>query len=936
MGILNELLVKIGADIGPLKDQLSKANDKLDSFHGLTQKAAKGLGVLAAVGGIGKIASEIAQVALAAGRQAEEIAQLSQATGQSTASLQAWDVMLNRVGMTQADLAMGMKTLAQQVEQARAGVGSAGDRFRQLGIDITKLKTSDEFIRAIAESVSKMGGGMEKSAVMTDLMGRMGQRLIPAFDGGAKAIDEAAAASKRMTELSGEQLDRLGKMDDAVDDAGKAWTRLGQQLGAVVSPSIQLVANGLEMLASGAAQGLKVLDTALDTLSIRLTHLIMAGQALGQLFSSGQMFSGDAWKHAIDNIKLVDAEAAKLIAKRRALADAPGASDTRALPPAMVDSGNVAGLNRAVLDAQVTATAAATKQIEEQWKASNAFIAATWEAGAQSYRLTTVEIAEAQAAMSAANTAHTRESLIRQIQAHNDFSAKQIALTQAGSKERATAEGQAAAKTIDLWGQVVTNEIKGDTERLNSATAVAKAKQDLATKEAESWLAGWQLKAAAMMREKQLYTDQASAALEMIKVVQSARVSQFQDHQAILNATLNALRAEEDKELADVRNTEEEKDVIRQQYHAKRVAAEQQTAAAIKAARQSELSDLARVADAQFNLTKAQADHEFSLSRDAEAVRAAKVTALEAQYQADLQAAGDNANARLAIEANHQAQMISVGQQFPTFWQQQLKTVVDSNTFSVGMIVSSWTSGLANAIVNFQNFGQTMTQIGKQTATTLLQGILNFGVQAVAEWALQAASATTIKSAEAAAVVGINTAKNAAIVAGDAVTAGTTVSIWSAAGAAITGTFGTITGAIMGLFTAILIPAFIKIGTALMTFLTAIAAAAEATIFGIPYGVMVMAGVAVIGAAIGTLAAFTFAKGGIVTGPTMGMIGEAGSSEAVIPLNRHGAGFMAQMLGVGGGQGQTIQNRIYLDGREIAMAMTERQPSALRLIGAMP
>lgn len=248
-----------------------------------------------------------------------------------------------------------------------------------------------------------------------------------------------------------------------------------------------------------------------------------------------------------------------------------------------------------------------------------------------------------------------------------------------------------------------------------------------------------------------------------------------------------------------------------------------------------------------------------------------------------------------------------------TVWQQQLQSIVDSNVFSVGQIVSGWTSGLANAIVNFENFGQTMTQIGKQTAATLLQGILQFGVQSVAAAALQ----------------------NSAVVATNAAGATATASIWAGAGAAIVGTFGAITGAIMGFFTATLIPFFAAIGKALMTFLTAIAAAAKATIFGIPYGVAILAGVAVIGAAIGSLMAFAFKDGGIATGPTMGLVGEAGSSEAVIPLNKRGAAFMRETLGMGDGNQSVIQNRIYLDGREIAIAMSDRQPSALRLMGAL-
>ena len=268
-------------------------------------------------------------------------------------------------------------------------------------------------------------------------------------------------------------------------------------------------------------------------------------------------------------------------------------------------------------------------------------------------------------------------------------------------------------------------------------------------------------------------------------------------------------------------------------------------------------------------------------------------------------------------------------------WQQQLETIVASNAFSVGQIVSGWTSGLANAIVNFENFGQTMTQIGKQTAATLLQGILQFGVQRAALWALQAGAETGIFSAQAAAVLGINTAKNAAIVAGDTAGATATVSIWAGAGEAMVGLFALISGEIESLIMGTIVPALFTTGTLVEEFLSAIAGALDISIFGAEFSVPVWAAVALVGAAIGSIAAFAFADGGIATGPTMGLVGEAGSPEAIIPLNNRGAAFMREAFGMERGAGQPIHTHVYLDRREIARAVTDDQPSALRALGAL-
>ena len=269
-------------------------------------------------------------------------------------------------------------------------------------------------------------------------------------------------------------------------------------------------------------------------------------------------------------------------------------------------------------------------------------------------------------------------------------------------------------------------------------------------------------------------------------------------------------------------------------------------------------------------------------------------------------------------------------QQYPTFFQQQMQAVVQSNAFSISQITTTWTSGLANAAVNGGNF---VEQAWKSTQVAVLQGALNLGIQLIAREALTASVRMGIISASAAAEMGINTAKNATIVAGDAAAATATVSIWEAAGVAITGTFGVIGGAIQSFFAETIVPMFVSLGEAVEVFLSAIATSLDISIFGAAFSIPVWAAVGVIAAAMGAIAAFAFAGGGIVTGPTLGMVGEAGSSEAVIPLNKRGASFMRDVFGGGSGNGGPVMINVELDGRVIAKSVYQNMPSVLRLRG---
>ena len=93
-------------------------------------------------------------------------------------------------------------------------------------------------------------------------------------------------------------------------------------------------------------------------------------------------------------------------------------------------------------------------------------------------------------------------------------------------------------------------------------------------------------------------------------------------------------------------------------------------------------------------------------------------------------------------------------------------------------------------------------------------------------------------------------------------------------------------------------------------------------------------GVVLIGTAIAA-GVGALAKGGIVTGHTLGLMGEAGSAEAAIPLNERGAAFMQQTMGLSAGTGAGTEQTIIiqLDGRTISKAVANDLPSILRLKG---
>jgi len=275
--------------------------------------------------------------------------------------------------------------------------------------------------------------------------------------------------------------------------------------------------------------------------------------------------------------------------------------------------------------------------------------------------------------------------------------------------------------------------------------------------------------------------------------------------------------------------------------------------------------------------------------------------------------------------------------QFPGFWEQQLQALVSSNAFSIGTIVSSWTSGLAQALVRWDSFTEVIKSVWQQTQIALLQGVLNTGVQAVAVWAqswarkfaLDEAGQATAEAQDLATKTTLlgqqeafEAAKTAIAAQSEAarlaLTEGTNKAIAVASIASLSSIAAVGTGAIL------IMEAVMLSVTAMLTAIASALAAgvvtaplsgpvsAAAGLLGQSSALLTAAGLAAIQAATGAAAALAMpsaamALGGIATGPISALIGEGGSPEAVIPLNSTGAAFMSEMMGMKSAESNTKQ-----------------------------
>jgi hypothetical protein len=234
-----------------------------------------------------------------------------------------------------------------------------------------------------------------------------------------------------------------------------------------------------------------------------------------------------------------------------------------------------------------------------------------------------------------------------------------------------------------------------------------------------------------------------------------------------------------------------------------------------------------------------------------------------------------------------------------------------------GSISSTLAGNLAKMTDDTVNWGEVMKQMGLQIMTSMITLVIGLATQ----WAIGEAMRTTATVSGNAARVASNELANAAMLTSNTASATASTSIWGGAADGISGYFGMI-GSGFASVAGSLIETVTAIGTFIMTVLSAIAEALTATVFGIPFAGAILVGIGLIAAALAMTDNLPkFAAGGIVTGPTVGLMGEAGSAEAAIPLNDRGARFMQNAFGMG--SSGTIQNNIYIDGKLMTKAVAK-------------
>lgn len=127
---------------------------------------------------------------------------LSVETGIAASTLQGFDLAARAGGDSLEQLAPSLKQFGKRIRDAMLGTGEAKKAFDRLGISVKNsdgsMKDADTVLREVARKMQGIESATERAALVNDLFGESGGRILKIFNEGAGALD---AYSKRARAL---------------------------------------------------------------------------------------------------------------------------------------------------------------------------------------------------------------------------------------------------------------------------------------------------------------------------------------------------------------------------------------------------------------------------------------------------------------------------------------------------------------------------------------------------------------------------------------------------------------------------------------------------------------------------------------------------------------------------------------------------------------
>lgn len=198
---LGTLTIDLAANVAGLESDLGKAQRVFDKNARDFQRTAAGIAKVTA-GVSAAIAVGFAAMVKSSIDTADSLTDVSESSGIAVEKLSALKLATDIEGIALEQVSASLNKFSKTVNDAADGAGAGADSFKSLGVSVRgsdgALKDNYTLIEEVAEALSVMENGAQKTALAQELFGKSGVKLLPILNGGRQGLQEFSKEAERM------------------------------------------------------------------------------------------------------------------------------------------------------------------------------------------------------------------------------------------------------------------------------------------------------------------------------------------------------------------------------------------------------------------------------------------------------------------------------------------------------------------------------------------------------------------------------------------------------------------------------------------------------------------------------------------------------------------------------------------------------------------
>lgn len=287
---------------------------------GATQAMSAGYGALARA--LAPLAAALTAASLAhriwsAGMVAANLGEHAAQVGLSTDALQAYRLAAAQNGVEVAGLDTALMRLTKTMGEARDGSDNVIDRFERMGVKLLdndgQLRRTADVLPEVARGLLKIGSETERNALMMEIFGRSGGRMVTMLEAFARGEEEVTAAAREQGAIiSGSVIASWDALDDRLKTVNQQMVAFNATVGEPLALGGLWALEEVLRTITKAAQGAGLLIRALGA------DIPQAGRDAAIALKQKQLADLDT---LLNHPARAGADQSRLLARRDRLAD---------------------------------------------------------------------------------------------------------------------------------------------------------------------------------------------------------------------------------------------------------------------------------------------------------------------------------------------------------------------------------------------------------------------------------------------------------------------------------------------------------------------------------------------------------------------------------------------------------------------------------------